>query len=708
MPLAFDPDCSHDAPPLRLAWPVLVREPMRRLLAPTLLFALVAQSWTGCSCSVDGDFAADPMFVTDCTDQVLDRYLAQREEEADGGFADGGHMVLDCKPVHYQLKADLADPDLKCLRDTVGPGEQPCLPNPDACLVVEVVQEGFNITHRCTLANQTVVTRTGTLDLARCVDYLSEQGTPCRVCSTPKGELVRDSCHLRPDESQLRCESLVAMDGAACTVCTAVKGGEVVLRECKPSGTTQSNPEDDPALGQCQVHRNAAGDRVGKDCQVDQLERAAQRCRLIRLEPAEVVGAPQVCRMCMDEDDHVTTLYCAEERPSSCKSFMAAGGSFCTVCQDAATGVEVSRTCSPQPEPGLVCATLADFVGGPRCEVCQDSQGRLVSRRCAVAGCVPGSRQPECQGPVPTCQVIEHPQRGVCDLCGDVNGDGQLTEDDWRCTRFRPQPTGFKCDLEDDVRHGQPGSCKVCRKLISGAQWQEVSRSCAEGGAVPGAMCGTMSLPHNNTCMVCTDAHGLIIEDDCNGDLTCNQTELNRTDGTMATCERCVEARFTCTTDTDCGKGQACGMNGCYYPTELQNLAHIRQQTCVDQLPSGQYPTVCSLGSNGVYACPRDSGQWMVILPGNCQVPWEEWWEMQDPDVTNLPVDANDQGEVARTWLKQVHGIEVLGHRLEMGVAPEPSPDCTGCGCPRGEGLFVLARAEQMVKLMRIGFVLAP
>ncbi|MEW5853365.1 MAG: hypothetical protein AB2A00_31585 [Myxococcota bacterium] len=684
---------------------------MRPFLLPAVVLPLMLAAWAGCA---DTSLASGAERST-CADPAL-RATADEEASAapttptgpvfpgTGTAAPSEPPADPCARVTVTAKRNEAAGG--CLSSEGGR----CLPNPERCERLDLVLDPLTnqLTETCTTADGVAITRSGLVQSAVCSESSNAAGEACRVCAlepqladagvSDELQVVADGCRTPQPTAPLRCESLRTRDGLTCQACTDGTG-QVVRRDCDPAGTDRCEPFVDPALGLCRRCRDASGATTGIQCEPLEATADTARCGVVRLTSLDEDVAPRTCRFCQADDGKLTQYACASPVAVAeplCSTFVDVEGADCTVCQDMDTGVEVSRSCQRRPPVGVRCFTLQDLSGGPRCHVCEDENGRLVSRSCAAEGCLPGSQDENC---APTaCAVRETLERGICDICADLDQSGTVDEADLRCAT--PSALPVVCTTEPE-RNRPASECRVCRR-----GQVEISRACDNTvGESPALSCGQLSLPLGEVCTLCIDTTGLVRAETCSETLTVSTQAAAWENGVVASCEIWSEAPVPCTTDEECGQGQVCGVRQlCFFPTELQNVDRIRRKNCV-----ANGTEVCNLGLRQEGACGAESAQWMVMLPRTCNNPWETWFEANGGQ---LPVDATGQGDVLRQWLSSVHGVTLRGHRLEMGGAWDSPPNCVGapepCACPRGEALYALAATADLHKLAALGFSLAP
>ena len=237
----------------------------------------------------------------------------------------------------------------------------------------------------------------------RCEEFVSQDGTYCKICYDELGNVIERWCEQQPPPPT-DCREYREDSGRVCKICMGANG-EIVSREC-------TEPP-------CQL------DQTGSNmptfaCQADADCPAGARC------------LDGICG-------------CASVPPPPCRLFQTVNGYYCEICGDAnGDGVEdlSDARCYPQPVDPIVCEEVQSS-DGQRCVICYDPAGNVVQDGCHV--------EP------PRCVVQESADSTgangqACEICYDDAGNVIHNSCDQ-----------VVCTIEQIEENGQIIECQVCQ-----------------------------------------------------------------------------------------------------------------------------------------------------------------------------------------------------------------------------------------------------
>ncbi|MFH1808823.1 MAG: hypothetical protein ABIJ09_08755, partial [Pseudomonadota bacterium] len=482
----------------------------------------------------------------------------------------------------------------------------------------------------------------------RCEEFITDDGTFCRVCYDEAGNAIERFCETEPPPP-VECREYREPNGRVCLICVDA-AGNIARRECS----------DPPCpMADLNLACAAAADcPAGSTCEngICIWDCGPRECRLFQ------TANGYFCEICGDlngdgvEDLSDAHCYPPPIDPIRCEEIASSTGERCVVCYDPA-GQVVERRCEGNPEPPRCVVQQSDDATGvtdAACEICYDQAGNVVynscaqvqcwreeqvdpngvfvvcevcatdsgelSRFCHGTGCNPGDPNTDCPPPPQTCEQRVNSDGTVCVIC--YNDDGTVTQE--RCEGTTPPPS-----VCEERANSAGERCWVCYDAAG-----NVTEEGCQGGTEP-IWCEDVATSSNELCTICHDGFGNVVSDSCRPPQQC-WTETYVENGQQLTCEVCADA------------------------------AGITRRTCVN---------TCSDATG----CPQTLTAYIdpVQCGGN---PWER----------NSSTDPNlDQNTQVRVWLESL-GIPVFNIRFER-VYDEV---CEACTCPRGDRLFVETTAE--------------
>lgn len=567
----------------------------------------------------------------------------------------------------------LSDGD--CLREEIA---DLCLDNPAGCAEIRISQQVSGLL--CELcvddAGETIYQRCGGAEHAECNRQETDDGVTCSICRTAGGDEYYNSCHRAPNSAYASsCEGVSSSSGERCEVCYDDQGN-VISRTCFEAGYwCEERLEGDQWCEVCYDEE----DLVSEIC-----EPANSRWRSsddgVSPDYCEGFTAADgyTCHVCYDQEGAIVAHDCSGEESVRCETFYPDDGSVCEVCYDS-TGRVSGQSCSGSIG-GEECGEYRTEAG--TCYMCFDEAGVVTYRdcrsSCVDAGmtctsdddcamnsvCFEGLCSCEAS---PSCTLFTREDGTLCEICGDLNDDGFIDEDDAVC--FPDTPGSSICSQEWHEASDGPGSwCTVCASEVGG-----VSEACEPERAAFGVSCLVEEREDSGICQVCRDLAGGVFHHSCPG-LAC--------EGKIIDAQGVTEQPVSC---------QACRWDGALYSLgcDLDAVCTAGQSVGgPDEPPQNLW--------GGEDAC---GNVWLRREPLQCNgTPWLHWWIADHPDGGFNP---EHEGEILRAYYAQlIPAIEVAAYRIEHAFVS----NCMECSCPRGDVIFVYVSAAGGELLADLGW----
>lgn len=580
-----------------------------------------------------------------------------------GGSACIGGSGAPPKNPDIREEVSLAN-DQGCLRMNDDP-TGPCLANPQNCESIQISYQD-NLTCETCLRNGESSTHCGQSQFAECSNHENDWGDTCTICQSVSGAIFFDDCHnQRSSYLPGSCETHNdAVTGETCEFCYD-ELGEVISRNCFPQGYNCEEWRDDDLL----CHRCTQGNEVVSEGCESQVV-APETCEGFTSEEG------LTCYICTDSDGNVVDHNCSEPDVVHCETYTTQEGIFCEVCYDR-NNAEVRRDCEVVSAPNEECREYRseDNI----CTICFDDDNNMTRRDCDAicpgagmacnqdSDCMANDEDPAgggiCREGVCACQceLFTDEDGLLCEICGDLNNDGQRNELDANCFPAPIDPV----NCWNEQRSGPEGDmvCRICESE-SGGRTEDCDPN--TGGDVTCSMESTSD--GDPSCEVCRDSSGQVVHSSCG--LVCEDSSIHsmRDNSVPVECQICTQ------------------------DNQLWSVACDMQNVCDEetQLAPPDFPPEGYLAD----AC---GNVWLSTQPKSCENPWEVWWY----DTATLLQPA-EEGEILRAYYWQADPqIDVLAYRVERAFG---AGSCDSCDCARGDMIFIYVSMEHAEFLTGTGF----
>ncbi|MBN2359685.1 MAG: hypothetical protein JXR83_09535 [Deltaproteobacteria bacterium] len=560
-----------------------------------------------------------------------------------------------------------------CLRAPDQP-DAPCLANPQGCssISIETDASSGQTCEICYGENGDVISQhCGRAETASCSRLEDQLGNTCTICQAPDGSVVYDSCHA-VERAVENCESYVGSDDQQCEICYDANG-DVVSRDCAPAGYV--------------CEEVVEGNQVCRRC-YDQGGLVTETCSGAGGDPSSCTIIDDQngyqCYICSDADGTIVDHNCSSNTAIRCETYYSSDNTLCEICYDD-HGAVSSQSCTPAP----VEETCREYrTESSICVICTDANNNITRRECylpcsgtdvgqqcdadnACSGgtvCVEGF----CVCPqAPSCELFTTEDGVLCEICGDLNGDGMVNELDANCFENPTDPV--QCWEEERLdNEGNTVVCRICESETMG-RTEECSRELTTQ-----VTCEVVENSTGQICEVCRDASGLVVYTSCS-DVACTWDATVQPIGNATSNTEPVECQI-------CMQGQQLASMACDMDAVCSQSAGVAPP---------QDPTV----STAVDSC---GNTWVSIEPRQCASnPWQIWWQEQYP-AEPLP-EATREGELIRAYYAatQQPPIRILAYRIEHAYETDT---CTGCDCLRGDIIYLYVSAADAERLLRLGW----
>lgn len=490
------------------------------------------------------------------------RYCATDNGEVlfDDCFVTGAQGDLACEPAPVDPNDPVA-PDMACAvcRDQRGVVvENRCEPASDECHA-EVLgdatcrvctRDGVVVVQDCAGAGD------DRLDPDYCEAYANDAGR-CVDCWS-NDVLLSHRCS--DTTAPVSCVESVTVDGLWCVSCVDANG-IVVDQSCSP---------DVPAPEQCQVLAyteqtcvvclDGGGGITSTTCQRNDCQPGAP-CPPPPPCAFEYAADGQLCRSCPTDDGYLETQ-CIGESALYCEA-LPDPTQRCTVCYDAASGVEVYRDCGGAPPPS--CELQPSTGGQAACEICYDpATGAPIYSSCDGQTCSYLGSFALANASGAPLTIENQPAVADCGQCAAQSDAGAGAAQ-------------LSCNLLDDCGNGtQTFMDAVCPNSVlfdvapraCGNPWEEAGYQAAPGTLDELLGVLAFALDSQGLAVVSIDHQGVIDQTAC-AECNCLRGDLLRLEVRAADAVRTTSAfgpvLDRCATDLDCGGG-LCRLDGSCSP----------------------------------------------------------------------------------------------------------------------------------------------
>lgn len=597
---------------------------------------------------------------------------AQMAESADGAPMDGERRVT------FSTEGG-------CLRASGDPAGD-CLANPNNCSSIEVEYDdatglGCEVCYGPT--GEVLSSHCGQVADAECTRMENNLGETCTICRTATGDTVVDTCHdQQTGTDDLRCETYTSPADEVCELCTNAYG-DVVSQTCyAPDYWCEDWLEGGLECRRCYEGDVLVSESCGGATLVD-----PDNCTTITSDDGTT------CYTCTDEAGNVVDHNCSGPEAIYCESYFTSDGATCEECYDV-NGALVSHECSRDAPPVEVCNEYRSE--GNICLICTDPEGNITHRDCRPpcsdegvvcltdADCAEGAACLEgfcgCLPP-PPCDLFTTQDGTLCEICGDLNGDGVVNEADANCFPNPTDPVYCWDEERSDSASGDVLICTICESETGG-----ITEQCVPIGSVtgPDVTCAVEQTADGRACEVCRDANGAVVHTSCD-DLFCREDEVPPLggDNTLGVLCQICDGPEDQLVSMACDMQNVCSTDGSTTPPDGGGL------------PPGGDPD-----DPGAWYGDPCGNVWMSREPVQCRNnAWEQWWLELHPE----PFMPLQEGEVLRAYYRETQQppIHVFAYRIEHAFDVDY---CTSCDCPRGDIIFIYVSMEAADQLAGLGW----